>query len=100
MDTSPPREGLPQDSDLQELADTRAALTFRLSALVLALFLPLPILGGFTSLLDASCSAVSPWRGSTQSRNSPSPSSWPGTTWRVPPNSTPEPHRGRKDNAP
>ncbi|MBV6754925.1 MULTISPECIES: DUF485 domain-containing protein [Rhodococcus] len=52
MDTSSPPERLPQDSDLQELADTRAALTFRLSALVLALFLPLPILGGFTSLLD------------------------------------------------
>ncbi|GCE42845.1 DUF485 domain-containing protein [Rhodococcus sp. USK10] len=52
MDTSSPPEDLPQDLDLQELADTRAALTFRLSALVLALFLPLPILGGFTSLLD------------------------------------------------
>ena len=52
MDISSPPERLPQGSDLQELADTRAALTFRLSALVLALFLPLPILGGFTSLLD------------------------------------------------
>ncbi|MFD9661522.1 DUF485 domain-containing protein [Rhodococcus sp. NPDC059968] len=52
MVTSSPPEQVPQNSDLQVLADTRAALTFRLSALVLALFLPLPILGGFTSLLD------------------------------------------------
>ncbi|EID71843.1 MULTISPECIES: DUF485 domain-containing protein [Rhodococcus] len=52
MTTSSPPEQVPQNSGLQALADTRAALTFRLSALVLALFLPLPILGGFTSLLD------------------------------------------------
>ncbi|WP_213573910.1 DUF485 domain-containing protein [Rhodococcus sp. USK13] len=52
MVTSSPPAHVPQRSDLQALADTRAALTFRLSALVLALFLPLPILGGFTSLLD------------------------------------------------
>ncbi|MDH6288317.1 DUF485 domain-containing protein [Rhodococcus opacus] len=52
MVTSSPPEQVPQSSDLHALADTRAALTFRLSALVLALFLPLPILGGFTSLLD------------------------------------------------
>ncbi len=37
---------------LAELADRRAALITRLSALVLVTFFPLPILGGFTSLLD------------------------------------------------
>ncbi|MFC0450544.1 DUF485 domain-containing protein [Rhodococcus jostii] len=52
MATSSPPDRIASDSDLHVLADTRAALTFRLSALVLALFLPLPILGGFTSVLD------------------------------------------------
>lgn len=37
---------------LDELARERARLVFRLSALVLVLFFPLPVLGGFTSVLD------------------------------------------------
>ncbi|MBC2640335.1 MULTISPECIES: DUF485 domain-containing protein [unclassified Rhodococcus (in: high G+C Gram-positive bacteria)] len=49
--SSPPDPHVPV-SELRMLADTRAALAFRLSALVLVLFLPLPVLGGFTSVLD------------------------------------------------
>ncbi|MFC9554895.1 DUF485 domain-containing protein [Rhodococcus sp. NPDC056960] len=52
MVTSSPPDPHAPDSELRMLADTRAALAFRLSALVLALFLPLPVLGGFTSALD------------------------------------------------
>ncbi|WP_327147099.1 DUF485 domain-containing protein [Nocardia sp. NBC_01329] len=40
------------NSGLEKLARERARLVFRLSAVVLLLFFPLPILGGFTSLLD------------------------------------------------
>ncbi|MEV3961960.1 DUF485 domain-containing protein [Nocardia sp. NPDC050193] len=40
------------DSGLDRLARERARLVFRLSAVVLVLFFPLPVLGGFTSVLD------------------------------------------------
>lgn len=40
------------DSGLDDLARERARLVFRLSAVVLLLFFPLPVLGGFTSVLD------------------------------------------------
>ncbi|BAD57696.1 DUF485 domain-containing protein [Nocardia farcinica] len=42
----------PSDDDLDAAARERAALILRLSAIVLVLFFPLPVLGGFTSLLD------------------------------------------------
>lgn len=41
-----------ESAALGEIADRRAALVVRLSAIVLILFFPLPILGGFTDLLD------------------------------------------------
>ncbi|MGW0002641.1 DUF485 domain-containing protein [Nocardia grenadensis] len=40
------------NSGLDDLARERARLVFRLSAVVLLLFFPLPVLGGFTSVLD------------------------------------------------
>lgn len=40
------------NSGLDQLARERARLVFRLSAVVLVLFFPLPVLGGFTSVLD------------------------------------------------
>jgi uncharacterized membrane protein (DUF485 family) len=40
------------DPAIDALARERARLVFRLSAVVLLLFFPLPVLGGFTSVLD------------------------------------------------
>lgn len=40
------------NSGLDRVARERTTLVFRLSAVVLILFFPLPVLGGFTSLLD------------------------------------------------
>ncbi|WP_063061427.1 DUF485 domain-containing protein [Nocardia sienata] len=40
------------NSALDDLARDRARLVFRLAAVVLVLFFPLPVLGGFTSVLD------------------------------------------------
>lgn len=42
----------PGNPGLDELARERQSLVFRLSAIVLILFFPLPVLGGFTSVLD------------------------------------------------
>ncbi len=54
MDHSPSNSAdSPGNSGLEELARERQSLVFRLSAIVLILFFPLPILGGFTSALDA-----------------------------------------------
>ncbi|MFQ6225725.1 DUF485 domain-containing protein [Nocardia sp. NPDC002869] len=40
------------NSALDDLARERARLVFRLGAVVLVLFFPLPVLGGFTPVLD------------------------------------------------
>lgn len=40
------------NSVLDDLARERASLVFRLAAVVLILFFPLPVLGGFTAVLD------------------------------------------------
>ncbi|MGW6330899.1 DUF485 domain-containing protein [Nocardia rhamnosiphila] len=40
------------NSALEDLARERARLVFRLGAVVLVLFFPLPVLGGFTPVLD------------------------------------------------
>ncbi|WP_223304711.1 MULTISPECIES: DUF485 domain-containing protein [unclassified Rhodococcus (in: high G+C Gram-positive bacteria)] len=39
-------------ASLYEMSRTRTRLTLSVSALVLAFFLPLPVLGGFTTALD------------------------------------------------
>lgn len=53
MEHSPPESTVPEgNSVLDELARERARLVFRLGAVVLVLFFPLPVLGGFTSVLD------------------------------------------------
>ncbi|WP_280396555.1 DUF485 domain-containing protein [Nocardia carnea] len=53
MEHSHPETTAPEgNSGLDELARERARLVFRLSAVVLVLFFPLPVLGGFTSVLD------------------------------------------------
>jgi uncharacterized membrane protein (DUF485 family) len=41
-----------RDGELHRLARERASLSFRLAAIVLLFFVPLPILGGYTTVLN------------------------------------------------